>query len=297
MGRYLTVAAAQMGPGSEDKVKNVQRMLALVEEAARRSVDFIGFVELALTPFFPAKLLLDYDYMYEEQMPSPLVEPLFRAAREASMGMVLPYAEKDLHSRRYYNSAIVVDSDGEILGKYRKTHLPGGAFPLTDPEPGSMEKRYFQPGDLGLPVFASTRKQAKIGVAICFDRRFPEVSRCLAIKGAEVVFMPYNTRGKAHLRGDPVDRDEVLLRARASENFLYVVGVGRAGVYYGQQFTAGSLIAEAGTGDVLAMATTDGDELISATVDLDEVTEERQSYRGFCERRPELYRCLAEYPY
>lgn len=297
MGRYLTVAAAQMGPGSEDKAENVQRMLALVEEAARRGVDFIGFVELALTPFFPAKLLLDYDYMYEEQMPSPPVEPLFHAARKANMGMVLPYAEKDRHLRRYYNSAIVVDCDGEILGKYRKTHLPGGMFPLADPEPASMEKRYFAPGDLGLPVFTSKREAAKIGVAICFDRRFPEVSRCLALKGAEVVFMPYNTRGKAHLAGNPVDRDEVLLRARASENYLYVVGVGRAGVYHGQQFTAGSLIAEAGTGEVLAMVTTDGDDLISATIDLDKVIYDRQAYRGFCERRPELYRDIVEYPH
>ncbi|MBI2854791.1 MAG: N-carbamoyl-D-amino-acid hydrolase [Chloroflexi bacterium] len=299
MGRYLTVAAAQMGPGSENKAENVKRMLVLIKEAAQQKVDFIGFVELALTPFFAMEVIADYDHYYEEQMPSPLTEPLFKAAREANMGMVLPYAEKDPLYGRYYNSSIIVDCDGTILGKYRKTHVPGAMFLMENKQgPGGtaqktyyfMEKRYFAPGDLGFPVFQSKKEGAKIGVLICFDRRFPEACRCLALSGAEVVFIPYNTPGDALLAGMSPNMNEIVLRTRAYEDFFYVVGVGRAGIAYGRQFNAGSLIAEAGTGDVKAMVSTDGDELVSATIDLDKVTAGRYGYHGFCERRPELYR-------
>ena len=292
MGRNITVAAAQMGPGSEEKKDNVQRMLKLLKEAARQDVNFIGFVELALTPFFAVTLFAEYDHFFEEEMPSPLTEPLFQAAKEANIGMVLPYAEKDPQRGCYYNSCIIIDCDGKILGRYRKTHIPGTMFSTDSKRPHGFEKKYFSAGDLGLPVFESKKEGAKIGVLICFDRRFPEAARSLALAGAEVVFVPYNTRGEPRISGTPPDLNEMILRTRAHENFFYVVGIGRAGVTYGYQYIGGSMIAEAGTGNVMAMATKDGDELITATIDLNKVKEDREAFHGFCERRPELYESL-----
>ncbi|MBI2854058.1 MAG: hypothetical protein HYX87_03945, partial [Chloroflexi bacterium] len=119
-----------------------------------------------------------------------------------------------------------------------------------------------------------------------------EACRCLALSGAEVVFIPYNSPGNAHVAGKPTDLNEALFRTRAHENFIHVVGVGRAGVNYGRQFNAGSMIVEAGTGEVKAMVSTDGDELVSATIDLDKVTAGRQGLVSYSERRPELYKSL-----
>ena len=112
-------------------------------------------------------------------MPSPETEPIFRAAKEKGIAFILPYAEKD--NGTYYNSAIITDSDGRTLGKFRKIHIPGSVNPTGERKPEVLEKRYFTPGDLGFPIFQTAK--AKVGALICYDRRFPSLSAVWAWKG------------------------------------------------------------------------------------------------------------------
>src|SRR5215470_1077852 len=180
--RPLTVAAAQLGPSSATKADTVERMAALMEDAGRRGVELLSFPELSLTPYFATKVHASYDHFFEEQFPSLDTLPLFRAARRTGIHFVLPYAERE--NSNYYNSAVFVAPDGVILGKYRKTHIPGWVEPRWEGL-NILEKRYFTPGDLGFSVISHPK--AKLGALICYDRRFSESYRALTLSGAELL--------------------------------------------------------------------------------------------------------------
>src|SRR5215510_7393285 len=179
MTRPLIVAAAQLGPSSPSKAQTVERMVALIEEAGKHEVELLSFPELSLTPYFATKVHASYDEFFEEALPSPTTLPLFQAARRTQLHLVLPYAERENGS--YYNSAVFVAPDGMILGKYRKTHIPGWIEPRWEGL-NILEKRYFSFGNLGFPVVSLP--QAQMGTLICYDRRFSEGYRALALGGA-----------------------------------------------------------------------------------------------------------------
>jgi N-carbamoyl-D-amino-acid hydrolase len=280
MPRHLKVAAAQLGaiPEGTTREQMVERMLALMEQAIADGVEIVAYPELALTPYFPKKIRDDADQFFEDTMPSPVTLPLFEKARQARIAFHLGYAEKDGAKR--YNTAIFVDEDGMIFEKYRKTHLPGTTAP--DGHAMVYEPYYFAYGDTGFRVYDA--KKAKIGVHICQDRRYPESYRALGLQGAEIIINGYNTP----LYPLALDHNELVLRAGAYENSLFVIGVAKCGKEDGVEFIAGSCICDP-LGQVLAKAATTGDELITARLDLDTMIPVRKRWNFFGRRHPEHY--------
>ena len=283
MGRQVRVAAAQTGPVlSRDMTKGVEAACELVEKAAAQDVEIVCFSELFLTPFFPNTLTPDYEAFFLE-LPSPVTDPLFRVARDKRIAMIFPYGEKT--GRYFYNSATVVDADGRTLGTYRKTHipaiLPSGATGGT----GSYEKFYFSPGQ-SLPVFET--RGVKFGIQICYDRKFPEGSRALALDGAQILFMPIcaATYGETKLRANTW---ELPLQARAYENGTFVVAVNRAGDENGRRHIGKSMIINPVGAEIMAVTKSDGDELLVATLDLADVDHAQKSLPWWRDRRPDLY--------
>jgi predicted amidohydrolase len=288
MARPLTVAAAQLGPSSASKTQTVERMVALMEEAGERGVEFLSFPELSLTPYFATKVHESWDEFFEEALPSAVTLPLFQAARRTRLHFVLPYAERE--NGCYYNSAVSIAPDGTILGKYRKTHIPGWVEPRWEGL-NILEKRYFSGGNLGFPVASLPKVQ--MGTLICYDRRFSEGYRALALGGAELICVPYNTPSFGQPRQTGQETSEVLLRAAAIENQLFIIAVGKAGVENGAEYIGGSEIISP-TGKVLAKAQTEGDELVTTTLDLDEIASLKNKWDLLADRRPEIYHQLVQ---
>jgi predicted amidohydrolase len=288
MTRALTVAAAQLGPSLPTKAQTIERVVGLLEEAGKQGVELVVFPELALSPYFATKVQSTWEHFFEDTLPSPVTQPLFEAAQRAKLHWVLPYAERD--NGGYYNSTVCLSPDGHLLGKYRKTHIPGTVEPRGEGL-NILEKRYFSTGNLGFPVFALP--QVRLGMLICYDRRFSEGYRALALGGAELICVPYNTPTFGHPRAVGQETSEILLRAAAIENQLFIVAVGKAGVEDGAEYIGGSEVI-APTGRVIAKAQTDGDELVVATLEIDEIRRLKEQWDFLPDRRPELYEALVQ---
>ena len=286
MSRFLTVAAAQLGPSSPTKVETVERMVALIEAAGQQGVELLSFPELSLTPYFATKVHESWDDFFEDSLPSSLTLPLFQAAQRTKLHFVLPYAERE--NGCYYNTAAFVSPDGTIVGKYRKNHIPGWVEPRGEGL-NILEKRYFSFGNLGFPVFSLP--QVQMGALICYDRRFSEGYRALALAGAELLCVPYNTPTFGQPKEAGQETSEVLLRAAAIENLLFIVAVGKAGIEDEAEYIGGSEII-APTGQVIAKARSEGDELVTATIDMDDITALKKKWNLLADRRPELYQRL-----
>ncbi|MCK4786611.1 MAG: hypothetical protein KAV87_22825 [Desulfobacteraceae bacterium] len=288
MVRKVTIAAGQVGPLPEGgKEKVVEKLVDMVNEAADKGVEILSFTELCLTPFFPPSLDADYE-KYFDVFPSPLTEDLFRCAKERGMVLILPYGEKE--GVNYYNAAMVIDADGTILGNYRKVHIPSVFPSKLKGGTGTYEKLYFKPGNLGFPVFNTAK--GKVGVQICYDRKFPEGSRCLGLAGAEIVFIPTcaATYGEKKERVDTWGLPE---RSRAFENGFYVVVPNKAGREGIRENMGRSLIISP-YGETLAEGSMDNWEIVQATIDLDEVDKARKSLPFWRDRRPSEYKTLVD---
>jgi predicted amidohydrolase len=298
MARPITLGAAQMGPIqlADDRDVVVARMLDLMEQGHRKGVEMIVFPELALTTFFPRWYHEDWahvDQWFEAEMPGPATQPLFDKAREYGMGFYLGYAEifEESAVKRRFNTSILVDKTGEIVGKYRKVHLPGHVE-YDDALPWQhLEKRYFEVGDLGWPVWRSMG--GVIGMALCNDRRWPETYRVMGLQGVELVVLGYNTptgnsRGSEapHLR---MMHNHMSMQMGAYQNGTWVVGVAKAGNEDGFELMGGSIIV-APSGEIVAQARTLGDELIVADADFGACNFNKSTIFNFAaHRRPEHY--------
>ena len=285
MARWVKVAAAQMGPINEGTSREevVDRMLALLEQAAADHVELIAYPEMALTTYFPKRIRDDYEQFFETEMPPKALEPLLRRAREAGIAVHVGFCEKS--GAQHFNTALLTDERGGLAGTYRKIHLPGRPSP--DGVAQVYEVRYFETGDTGYRVFPLAK--ARVGIAICQDRRYPETYRCLGLGGAEIVLIGYNTP----LSPLALDQNELVLRAGAYENSLFVVGIAKAGVEDGLELIGGSCIVGP-LGNVLARAATTGDELIAARIDLDWMTPARKRWDFFSRRHPKFYGAITE---
>lgn len=298
MSRPLPLAAAQLGPIARSDTRRmvVQRLVHLLEQAAAAGARLVVFPELALTTFFPRWWMEDraeIDAFFETAMPGPETRPLFDAATRLGCGFHLGYAELTADGVPY-NTAILVDGTGAIVGKYRKVHLPGHADNQAWRPFQHLEKRYFTPGDLGFPVFQAFG--GRIGMLVCNDRRWPEAYRMLALGGAEVIVLGYNT--PRHYPPVPEHdhlqdfHNHLCLQAGAYQNGCWVVGVAKGGVEEGCDLIAGSCVV-APTGEIVARATTAADELVLQEIDLDRCTEIRAHIFDFAQhRRPETYGLL-----
>ncbi len=273
--REIVIGAAQLGPiqKADSRASVVARMIALLDQAAEAKCDLVVFPELALTTFFPRWWIEDeaeIDAWFETEMPNEATAPLFDRARAHGIAITFGYAEKTPAGRRF-NTSILTDKSGAIIGKYRKVHLPGHSD--YDPERSfqHLEKRYFEPGDLGFPVWRNL--DAWMGMCICNDRRWPEVYREMGLQGVELITLGYNTPTVNSQMGDEgletrLYHSELSMTAGAYQNAAWVVGVAKAGVEDGHPLMAGSIIVDP-NGFVVARAKTEGDELIAHPCDMD----------------------------
>jgi N-carbamoyl-D-amino-acid hydrolase len=289
--RVIKVAAAQMGPiqRAEGRDVVVGRMLALMDEAKEKGADLIVYPELALTTFFPRWYVedrMEADAWFERDMPNAAVQPLFDRAAKHDMAICFGYAEltPDGH---HFNTAILTDRGGKIIGKYRKVHLPGHAE--FDPERAfqHLEKRYFEPGDLGFPVWRNLG--GIIGMAVCNDRRWPETYRVMGLQGVEMVLIGYNTPSVNSQKSEegPEKRlfhNRLSVQAGAYQNSCWVVAVAKSGVEDGFPLIGGSIIVNP-DGEIVAEAKGEGDELLVYPCDLDATVFGKQTIFDFARHR------------
>jgi len=276
MPRPLRVAAAQSGPiqKAESRQAVVKRLTDLLDQAHAEKVDFVVFTELALTTFFPRWYMTDQaevDSWFEREMPNAATRPLFEKAAQYRIGFYLGYAEltPDGH---HYNTAILVDRDGKIVGKYRKVHLPGHAEFDSERAFQHLEKRYFEPGNLGFPVWRTMG--GIFGMCVCNDRRWPETYRVMGLQGVELVALGYNTPSTNSQKADEGPEKRIFhhrlsVQAGAYQNSTFVIATAKCGVEDGHPLFGGSLIANP-DGEIIAEAKTEEDELIVAEIDLDD---------------------------
>ncbi len=302
MARTITVGAAQLGPiaRQESRAHVVRRLLELMREAHGFGCDLIAYPELALTTFFPRWAIEDeaeLDSFYETEMPGPETRPLFEEAQRLGLGFSLGYAELIRHgnTKQRFNSSILVDKQGRIVGKYRKVHLPGHAEVLD--RPGQhLEKRFFEVGDLGFPVWRAFG--GILGMCICNDRRWPETYRVMGLQGVEMILLGYNSPVGL---GDPYELDalepfhnHLVMQSGAYQNATWVVGVAKAGYEEGYNMIGQTCIV-APSGEIVAQCATMGDELVVRKCDLDFAKPYRDDIFNFAaHRRPEHYRLIVE---
>jgi N-carbamoylputrescine amidase len=268
----------------EGKIEeNIEKMIrkheGFADIAVQQKVQILCFQELFYGPYFCAEQDQKW-YKYAEPIPGPLSERMCELAKEHGFVLVAPmYEEHDVGI--YYNTAIVIDSDGTLLGKMRKMHIP-------QIEPGFKEKFYFRPGNLGYPVFKTS--VAKVGVYICYDRHFPEGARALGLNGAEIVFNP-----SATVAGLSEHLWKIEQPAHAVANGYFIAAINRVGeepwktgTFYGSSYVVDP------RGQIVSQGSRDKEELIVAEIDLDLIREVRNVWQFYRDRRPDSYGSLTD---
>lgn len=298
--RTVVVGAAQLGPVQRHDSRSsvVARMITLLREASTRGCDLVVFPELALTTFFPRWFVDDItqaDHWYETEMPGPDTRPLFEEAARLGIGFSLGYAELTAPDsggvRHRYNTQILVDRTGSIVGRYHKVHIPGHAEHEPDRPFQHAERYYFEPGPEGFGVWRAFG--GIVGMMTCNDRRWPESYREMGLQGVELILCGYNT--PIHYVPDPSQdilqgfHNALVMQAGAYQNGTWVVGVAKGGVEEGVDSLGQSCII-APSGQIVAQALTTDDELIVASCDLDWCDRYKKTLFDFDKyRRPEVY--------
>jgi len=284
--RKVKVAATQMScSGNIDE--NISKAEKLVREAAAQGAQIILLQELFETPYFCQKEKSDY-YTYATELELNKAVNHFKAiAKELEVVLPISFYEKKNYAR--YNSLAVIDADGTVMGKYRKSHIPDG--------PGYEEKFYFNPGDTGFKVWNT--RYAKIGVGICWDQWYPEAARVMSLMGAEILFYP-TAIGSEPQDGsiDSKDHWQTCMLGHAAANLIPVVASNRIGEetdeessinFYGSSFIAGP------QGNKVVEAGRDEETVLVSEFDLDALEVGRIEWGIFRDRRPELYRLISSY--
>jgi len=277
----VTVAATQMN-GSRDRQATLARADALVREAAARGAQIVLLQEMWETRFFAFNDWKPEHFALAAPADNhPALAHM--AALAAELGVVLPVNFYERANNAYYNTVMVIDADGRMLGVYRKSHIPLGP-------PGCYEKVYTNPGDTGFCVWST--RFGTIGVGICWDQWFPEAARIMALKGADMLFYPTAIGSDCH------DHWEVVMRGHAGANLVPVVVSNRVGTergdlgettYWGRSFIAGP------KGEIVAKAGSEEEGVITATFDLEVNRMLRANWGVFRDRRPDLYAPLLSY--
>jgi beta-ureidopropionase len=274
-----TAALVQMN-FSDDAEENVARGATLIKEAASKGAEIICLPELATNVYFPFEV--DPKWLkVAERIPGPSTETICAAAREANAYVLFPLYEKE-QDGELYNTAVFIDPNGEIVGKYRKIQIPLVKMAAIT----GIEKYYFRPGNLGYPVWP-TEAGVKVGTVICYDRHFPEGPRALALGGCDLMFVPTATAAGASIW-------ELELQGHAVANLMWVGGLNRVGVdkgggpteFYGRSFFTSP------TGDVVAQLGNEQDTILYSEIDTEISAQLRDEWGFFRDRRPEAYGAL-----
>jgi len=278
--KLVTLAATQMACGW-DRDANVARAEKMIREAAARGANIILIQELFETPYFCKDHQVRHFDLARPLEGHPAVEHFRKLARE--LGVVLPVSVFEQAGNAFFNSVVVVDADGAVLGSYRKSHIPEG--------PGYHEKFYFSPGDTGFKVFDS--RYARLGVAICWDQWFPEAARSMALMGAEILLYP------TAIGSEPQDPQldssghwQRTMQGHAAANIVPLVASNRIGTEQGEKYTMnfyGSSFIASPTGEKITEADRTSETVLTASFDLDEVRRYRQAWGVYRDRRPDLY--------
>ena len=284
--RTVTVATTQMACGW-DKQQNIDTATELVTRAAKAGANIVLLQELFETPYFCQVHDFDYFKLATSVADNAAINHFKALAKE--LDIVLPISFYEKSGNTFFNSVTVIDADGEILGTYRKTHIPDG-IPYA-------EKFYFTPGDTGFKVWDT--KYAKIGVGICWDQWFPECARSMALMGAELLFYPTAIGDEPTLGIDSKGHWQRCMQGHAAANLMPVIAANRIGTETISQngndstleFYGSSFITD-GRGEIIQEASKDKKEVLTATFDLDELAIARRQWGVFRDRRPSMYGTL-----
>ena len=301
MSRHLKIAAAQMGPlnKADSRVAATKRLVELLRQANAMGAKFVVFPELAFTTFFPRWWMEDQAEVdarfFEKSIPSKETQPLFDEAKKLRIGFYIGYAELTPRGQRF-NTAILVGPDGRMVGKYRKVHLPGHADHMPKAAFQHLEKKYFEVGDLGFRVWRYM--DTITGMLICNDRRWPEAFRVLALQGAEIVALGFNTPTEnLHYPEPPalrVHHHLIMAQSMAFQNATWLIETAKCGFEDGFRMFGHSLIV-APSGEIAVKSQTEEDEVIVANADIDMAANLKRTMFNFAaHRRPEHYRLIVE---
>ena len=280
--RKVVVAATQMSC-TWDREATLAKAEKLVREAAAKGANIILLQELFETPYFCQRH--DFEYMDLATTPeeNPAVKRFQKVAKELDVVILVSFFERAGNAA--FNSIAIIDADGTVLGKYRKTHIPDG-MPYA-------EKFFFTPGDTGFKVWKT--KYGTIGVGICWDQWFPEAARCMALLGAEILLYPTAIGSEPVLQTDSKPHWQRCMQGHAAANIMPVVASNRIGhevqknsemTFYGSSFIADE------TGGLVAEADRETEGVITAEFDLDAIAQKRREWGVFRDRRPEMYGTL-----
>ena len=257
---------------TKDKQKNLERALKAAQKAALEGAKIIAFAELAFEPFYPQHPNPADQLALAEPIPGPTTERFIQLAKELGVVFVLNLYERD--SDKAFDTSPVIDADGTLLGTTRMLHI-------TDYE-GFYEQDYYDPGDHDAPIYQT--EFGKIGVAICYDRHYPEYMRRLALQGAEIVFVP-----QAGAIGEwPEGLYQAELRVAAFQNGYFTALCNRVGKEDVLEFAGESFVCDP-FGQVIAQAAKGRDEILYCDIDLDRIKESPAKKWFFRDRRAELY--------
>jgi N-carbamoylputrescine amidase len=282
----VTVAATQFAC-TPDPDRNLERAEELVREAAGRGAQVILLQELFETPYFCKDHLPAHFELARPIAESPVVRRF--QALAAELAVVLPLSVFEREHNAYFNSLAMIDADGQVLGVYRKSHIPEG--------PGYHEKFYFSPGDTGFKVWAT--RYGSLGVAICWDQWFPEAARCMALLGAEILFYPTAIGSEPQDSSiDSRDHWQRCMQGHAAANVMPLVASNRIGVETGEKYTmtfyGSSFITDPTGGKVEELGRAEEGVLVHR-FDLAAIRRQRHAWGVFRDRRPELYAPILSY--
>jgi N-carbamoylputrescine amidase len=260
---------------SEEKERNIEKAVKLSQIALEKGAQIICFQELFTTHWFP-KEMSKVHFSLAERIEGPSIKKMQKLAQENEVVLVCPIFEIG-EEKTFYNSAVVIDAGGEVLGSYRKIHVP--QIPLWE------EKYYFSPGNLGFPVFKT--KFAVIGVQICWDNFFPEGSRILALKGAQIIFSPTAAAFASQKKW------ETVISSNALSNGVFIFRVNRVGSEEKQDFYGRSFCISP-EGEFLDRPTGMKEGIAFIDIDLKSIDKVRKEWPFFRDRRPEIYGDILE---
>ena len=277
MSRQINAAVLQMAFTKGDPGRNVSRVAEFARRAARGGAEIILPPELFSDHYFcktqdEAHFANAYPWRAH-----PAVHAMQDVARELSV--VIPVSIFEKRGPEYFNSVVLVDADGALLGVYRKSHIHDG--------PGYQEKIYFRPGDTGFRVWNTMK--GRVGVGICWDQWFTEAARAMALLGADILLYPTAIGAEPQDASlDTAARWRRAMQGHAVSNVIPVIAANRVGDEDGQVFYGTSFIANE-VGDIVAELNREEEGVISAVFDLDQIDRERAAWGFFRDRRPDLY--------
>ena len=278
----IKVAATQMSCSWEIE-NNLKKSIHLIEKAAEHGANIILLQELFQTPYFCIQYDEEIFKLAQTFENNKILDQMSKIAKDLNVVLPISFFEKD--NNAYFNSIAVINADGNILGKYRKSHIPDG--------PGYLEKYYFNPGNTGFKVWET--KFGKIGIGICWDQWFPEAARIMALKGAEILFYPTAIGDELMSKYDSSSAWQRVMQGHAAANIVPVVASNRIGSetvkdqtngFYGKSFICDR------TGNIISEASKDKEEIIIAEIDIEENHLFRRNWGLFRDRRVDLYKEL-----